>query len=778
MKFVLAILFFVLTTLSFAVQGVAGSYRISLTTDPSVIPVGRAKLHLTVTGPDSKPVVGATIKVLTQMPGMAMGEREETASPEKMPGMYVVPAVFGMAGAYDAHISISGSLGTSDTNIRLTTGNSAEAGQQVSPNEIGLIAAAIVVLAVLIFRARKHSLRSLFNRKVLVPIVLLAAALGVALWAVQNLRRPGSMTPMEAQVMEMNVPAPEGTLPVHLVKAEVGPVNETVTYAGQAVGNVEQDVVARVTGAIVWMPEYVGDRVHKGQVIARLDTTQMDPMVDEKLAQTRVAAQGAEIAQSDYRKAQAEVQQAAAEEAIRSGQISEAQSMLVSAQQSKLSADASLKSEQASVADARAQLASAEADMNYWDEELGRSRQLYNRGALSRDEFQKVQASQASAVAKSRQAQAAISASQARVAGATAAINKAIAETQAAKDRLSEMQAEHHAHMAHVRSAQASAESAKGRITQATSEIRVAQAGLQGVATQRGYAEIKAAVDGVVTARLISPGVLVSAGQSILKIAQVSPIRLQANVPESDLMRIHLGSMVKVKSNVGSSEPISLTVTSVSPAVDVISRTGIVEALYPNTDGRFLPGQFLSMEIQVGEGRSILSIPTSAIQTLENRTYAWTAELQAGGDYIVNRAEIKVGSRATARTAVLAGLKSGQQLVLDPSGDLQDGMRVSMIPMASDSQLSASFLDQTIEITAAGYDPPSIVVPTGKPFKVTFIRRDAKSCGTEVIFPDLGIRRALPLNQKVTIEFPALAPGKELRFTCPMNMLNGKAVTK
>ncbi len=42
---------------------------------------GRAKLLLKLTDASSKPVQGATIRSLTKMPGMNMGEREETAIP-------------------------------------------------------------------------------------------------------------------------------------------------------------------------------------------------------------------------------------------------------------------------------------------------------------------------------------------------------------------------------------------------------------------------------------------------------------------------------------------------------------------------------------------------------------------------------------------------------------------------------------------------------------------------------------------------------------------------
>ncbi|MBI3911027.1 MAG: FixH family protein, partial [Armatimonadetes bacterium] len=57
----------------------AGPYRVEITTDPAVIPVGRAKLILKVTDSAGKPVEGAQVSALAKMPGMDMGEREEPA---------------------------------------------------------------------------------------------------------------------------------------------------------------------------------------------------------------------------------------------------------------------------------------------------------------------------------------------------------------------------------------------------------------------------------------------------------------------------------------------------------------------------------------------------------------------------------------------------------------------------------------------------------------------------------------------------------------------------
>jgi membrane fusion protein (multidrug efflux system) len=241
-----------------------------------------------------------------------------------------------------------------------------------------------------------------------------------------------------------------------------------------------------------------------------------------------------DIAQSDYKKALAEVTQAEAEQAIREGAIDEAKAMVTASRQEQLSSEANLRAQQAAVADAHSQVVSAEADRDYWVQELERTKQLYAKGAVSKDELQKAQASTTSAIAKVRQAQAGVEEANARVQSATASVSKANAEVAASQNRQIEMQAEHHAHMAHVGSARAGAESAEKRISQAGSESRMARASLEGVRTQLGYAELRAEVDGVVTSRLISPGVVISPGQSVLKIAQISPIRLQANVPESD----------------------------------------------------------------------------------------------------------------------------------------------------------------------------------------------------------------------------------------------------
>ena len=81
---------------------------------------------------------------------------------------------------------------------------------------------------------------------------------------------------------------------------------------------------------------------------------------------------------------------------------------------------------------------------------------------------------------------------------------------------------------------------------------------------------------------------------------------------------------------------------------------------------------------------------------------------------------------------------------------------------------------ETINVmVSTRYEPKSIEVKKGQPVKLAFFRADDKNCGGEVVFPELGIKRELPIGETVLIEFTPQESG-EIAFTCGMNMMRGK----
>jgi plastocyanin domain-containing protein len=77
-----------------------------------------------------------------------------------------------------------------------------------------------------------------------------------------------------------------------------------------------------------------------------------------------------------------------------------------------------------------------------------------------------------------------------------------------------------------------------------------------------------------------------------------------------------------------------------------------------------------------------------------------------------------------------------------------------------------------------GFTPPSLKIPSGGPGShgtVSFVRTTNDTCATEVVFPDLQLKKDLPLNQVVKVDLPTDA-AKTLSFQCGMGMYKGAVV--
>jgi plastocyanin domain-containing protein len=79
-----------------------------------------------------------------------------------------------------------------------------------------------------------------------------------------------------------------------------------------------------------------------------------------------------------------------------------------------------------------------------------------------------------------------------------------------------------------------------------------------------------------------------------------------------------------------------------------------------------------------------------------------------------------------------------------------------------------------------GFSPASLAIPKGAPGSmatVNFVRTTDQTCATEVVFPDLNIKKALPLNQAVAVNVPSDS-ARTLAFQCGMGMYKGALLVK
>jgi plastocyanin domain-containing protein len=84
---------------------------------------------------------------------------------------------------------------------------------------------------------------------------------------------------------------------------------------------------------------------------------------------------------------------------------------------------------------------------------------------------------------------------------------------------------------------------------------------------------------------------------------------------------------------------------------------------------------------------------------------------------------------------------------------------------------------RSVEITvdSNGFAPGNIAVKKGEATTLVFRRTSDKTCAKEVSFPELGLQKALPLDQPITVEVP-VESARTLTFQCGMGMYKSTVV--
>ena len=80
-----------------------------------------------------------------------------------------------------------------------------------------------------------------------------------------------------------------------------------------------------------------------------------------------------------------------------------------------------------------------------------------------------------------------------------------------------------------------------------------------------------------------------------------------------------------------------------------------------------------------------------------------------------------------------------------------------------------------ITVDADGFKPSAVTFKKGAPASLVFTRTSDDTCATEVVFPDLNLKKSLPKNTPVTVEVPTDKP-QTLAFQCGMGMYKSSVV--
>lgn len=182
---------------------------------------------------------------------------------------------------------------------------------------------------------------------------------------------------------------------------------------------------------------------------------------------------------------------------------------------------------------------------------------------------------------------------------------------------------------------------------------------------------LRAPFSGTLGSRQVSVGQYVKVGQPLVRLVANQKLRVEYNLPERYLPKLHLGQKVTVRSDAFPNKTYLGIVNYIDPAVDKQTRTIAVEALIDNVERLLSAGLFVRVSHQFGERKKRLLVPEeSLIPTINGQKIF----ILRGKKAVAVR--VKTGVHHASMTEICSGLNSSDIVIIRGQHKLKEGSRV------------------------------------------------------------------------------------------------------
>jgi membrane fusion protein (multidrug efflux system) len=208
-------------------------------------------------------------------------------------------------------------------------------------------------------------------------------------------------------------------------------------------------------------------------------------------------------------------------------------------------------------------------------------------------------------------------------------------------------------------------------LDEASAQQQAARASLALAQARLDKTRIHAPHDGVLGLRHVSPGDYLEAGQDIVNLEVLDPLKVDFRIPQKAVSQIRLRQTIEVSLDAYPGERFRGAIYAINPRLDEAGRSQAVRAHIDNADGRLSPGHFVKVLVILAERPDALVIPEEAVmpvgeQLLVNLVVDGKVELR----------EVRLGKRMDGKVEVREGLLGDEVLISAGWQKVRAGMAV------------------------------------------------------------------------------------------------------
>ncbi len=513
-------------------------------------------------------------------------------------------------------------------------------------------------------------------------VILLAVLFVVGL--LPHLKQRGSLA-AEAHEVRTEV-AEVTTVTPHMAPADA------LILPGSIQAIEETSLSARTSGFVRRRLVDIGSRVKAGDVLAEIESPEIDQQVAAAKADEAKSLAGTGQAEADVAKQQATVTGMQADVTRQQSNVELARAAQKRTEAKLLQSQAASATSKAKLAQAKQMLAGRQADLLQAQTQATLAERTWRRwqglaksGAVSRQEadekeyaYQTRQAAITSAEAAVHSAEADIEAAQANVGASEADIQAAREDIAAARQSVSAAEAAVMASRSNVHAAQASVNASRANVTATQAVTGSSRANTRRYTALQSFERIVAPFSGVITARNTDTGALVKAddnAKGLFSLARTDVLRIMVTVPQTFAASMQPGQTTKVTIREFPGRVFTGIIARNAGALDPTSRTLLTEIHVPNTDGKLLPGSYAQVEFAGITMKSHLRIPANALMIgAEGVRVAIVTKTDK-----IHFQTVQPGADFGQEVEIVTGLEGNETLVSNASDDLKEGTPVKVL---------------------------------------------------------------------------------------------------